>query len=157
MPAKGAMAEPNRKVPRLPRFRRPPAELVQRAARRVVRGGRASFNSQVAFRAALLEVLRREEPLAALGGLRLRRLLVGVPGLRLRVRYRERPNSGTPKACPVCGSGLEPIRNRTLSGETIVLGQRCTRCDYWTHAARRVPVRYSFVQAGIDGRPHTTK
>jgi prepilin signal peptidase PulO-like enzyme (type II secretory pathway) len=136
-----------------PKFRRPPVELVQRAARRLVRGSKASFTSQAAFRAALLDVIRRDEPLATIGGPRLRRLLVGVPGLRLRVKYRERPNVAPPSTCPVCGSPLGPIRNRTLSGDTIVLGQRCTRCDYWTHSARRVPVRYSFVQVGIDGRP----
>jgi len=135
-----------------PRYRRPSPELVRRLARRVVRGGRATFHSQAAFRDALLELLRREEPLATIGGPRLRRLLLEVPGVRMTVRYTERPDGPPPTACPVCGSGLRPIRNKTLSGESIVLGQRCERCDYWTHGPRRVPVRYSFSKAGIDGR-----
>jgi hypothetical protein len=81
-----------------------------------------------------------------------RRLLIGVPGVRLTVRYTERADAGPPTECPVCRSPLRPIRNQTLTGERIVLGQRCTRCDYWTHGHRRTPVRYVFSAAGIDGR-----
>ena len=138
---------------RVVHFRRPPADVVQRAARRVVRGGKASFASQAEFRKALLKLLRRDEPLAVLGGPRLRRLLVDVPGVRMTVRFTERPTSRPLVACPVCSAPLAPIHNRTLTGGTVVLGQRCTRCDYWTHGTRRVPVRYLFSEAGIDGRP----
>ena len=153
MPEKGATDAPRARRDRPVRFRRPAAEVVQRAARRVVRGGKASFASQAEFRAALLKLLRRDEPLAVLGGPRLRRLLIDVPGVRMTVRFTERVKSRPLVACPVCGSPLAPIHNRTLTGDTVVLGQRCTRCDYWTHAARRVPVRYLFSEAGIDGRP----
>jgi hypothetical protein len=152
VPAKDVTGERPPKAVREPRYRVPPAELVQRAARRVVRGGKASFPSQAAFRAALLAQLHRDEPLAAIGGVRLRRLLVGVPGVRMHVRYTERHDLRPLAHCPVCSSELVPIRNRTLTGETVALGQRCKRCDYWTHSARRVPVRYTFSQAGIDGR-----
>jgi hypothetical protein len=136
-------------------FRRAPADLVARAARRAVRGGRASFPSLVAFRAAVVEALRREEPLAVIGGPRLRRLLVGVPGVKMTVHYTERPDGPLPERCPVCGSELQAIRNRTLTGETVVLGRECTRCAYWTHAARRVPVRYTISRG--EPRPGRTK
>ena len=153
MPEKGATVARPPKRERSVRYRRPPAEIVQRAARRVVRGSKASFSSQEEFRRALLRVIRRDEPLAVLGGPRLRRLLLDVPGVRMSVRFTERITSRPLVACPVCGSPLAPIHNRTLTGDTVVLGQRCTRCDYWTHASRRVPVRYIFTEAGIDGRP----
>ena len=152
MPEKGATDAPQGKRERPVQFRRPSAEVVQRAARRVVRGSKASFASQAEFREALLKVLRREEPLAVIGGARLRRLLLDVPGVRMSVRFTERTTSRPLVACPVCGSPLAPIHNRTLTGDTVVFGQRCTRCDYWTHATRRVPVRYIFSEAGIDGR-----
>lgn len=154
MPAKGATGVPRRKaVPKPVRYRRPDAELVRRWARRVVRGEKASFASQEAFRAALLAVLRSDEPQAVLGGPRLRKLLVDVPGVRIGVRYTEREDDRPLTECPVCGSPLRAIHNRTLGGETVVLGQRCTRCAYWTHRLRRIPVRYTFSKAGIDGRP----
>ncbi|HTT44617.1 MAG TPA: hypothetical protein VMH38_01190 [Thermoplasmata archaeon] len=153
MPEKGGTDERPAKRVKVVRYRRPAAELVQRAARRVVRGGKASFSSQAEFRKALLYQLRRDEPLAVLGGPRLRRLLIDVPGVRMSVRFTERTTSRPLVACPVCASPLAPIHNRTLTGDTVVLGQRCTRCEYWTHATRRVPVRYLFSEAGIDGRP----
>ncbi|MGA7477052.1 MAG: hypothetical protein WBW47_07575 [Thermoplasmata archaeon] len=153
MPEKGATDVLRAKRERTVRFRRPAAEVVQRAARRLVRGGKASFASQAEFQRALLKLLRRDEPLAVLGGARLRRLLIDVPGVRMTVRFTERTTLRPLVACPICSSPLAPIHNRTLSGGTVVLGQRCTRCDYWTHGARRVPVRYLFSEAGIDGRP----
>ena len=156
MPERDATDGRPAKRARTVRFRRPPAELVQRAARRVVRGGKATFPSQAEFREALLRQIRREEPLAAIGGPRLRRLLIDVPGVRMTVRFTERTTARPLVACPVCGSPLSPIHNRTLTGDTVVLGQRCTRCDYWTHATRRVPVRYLFSEAGIDGRAKRT-
>jgi hypothetical protein len=135
-----------------PRFHRPEAEQVQRIARRILRGGRATYPSQALFRAAVLEVLRRDDPLAVVSGARLRRLAMETPGVRLFVRYTERPDPRPLTACPVCGSELRPIRNRTLTGDLVVLGQRCTRCAYWTHQPRRVPARYTFARASSDRR-----
>jgi hypothetical protein len=143
---------PDKPMPE-PRYRRPGDDEVRRAARRLVRGGKASFVSQAQFRSALLRSLRREEPLAVIGGRRLRRLLLDLPGIRMTVRYSEREHAAPLTSCPVCGSELKPIKNQTLGGDSIVLGQRCTRCDYWTHRTRRVPVRYLISSAGIDGRP----
>ena len=152
MPEKGATVAPLDRPKDGPKFRRPAAEEVRRAARRLVRGGKAQFSSQARFRAALLVLLRREEPLAVIGGRRLRRLLVDLPGVRMTVHYTERERATPLTACPVCGSELRPIKNRTLTGDSVVLGQRCTRCDYWTHRTRRVPVRYHISSGGIDGR-----
>jgi hypothetical protein len=153
VPEKAGTDTPRPRKERPVQYRRPSGEAVQRAARRVVRGGKASFSSQAEFRDALLRLLRRDEPLAVLGGARLRRLLIDVPGVRMTVRFTERASSRPLVECPVCGSPLAPIHNRTLTGDTVVLGQRCTRCDYWTHGLRRIPVRYLFSEAGIDGRP----
>jgi hypothetical protein len=152
VPAKGATRTSPSEDWTGPRYRRPADDDVRRAARRLVRGGKASFASQNRFLAALVGVLRRDEPLAVVSGRRLRRLLVGLPGVRLTVHYTERETAAPLTACPVCGAALRPIRNRTLVGDSVVLGQRCTRCDYWTHRTRRVPVRYMISGAGIDGR-----
>jgi hypothetical protein len=150
VPEKGAGEASPRSARSGGKFRRPASEIVARAARRAVRGGKASFPSLTAFRAAVVEEIRRDEPLAAVGGRRLRRLLVSVPGVRLTVRYTERPDGPLPDVCPICGSSLAPVRNRTLTGEVIVIGRACPRCAYWTHAARRVPVRYTIT--GGQGR-----
>ena len=151
--ASGAADAPSQ-GPGAPGFRRPTPETIRRAALHAVHLRRSAFPSQASLRIAVLREIRRDEPRAGLGGLRLRRLLIGTPGIGVRVRYAERPSVGPLTACPVCGSPLREIPNRTLAGERIVLGQRCTRCDYWTHQKHRVPVRYTFLPTGIDGRPH---
>ncbi len=142
MPEKDGAAARPADPRRAASFHRPPDEEVVRAARRLVRGSKATFGSQQEFTAAVTRYLRHEDPLAVVGGRRLRRLLIGVPGIRLTVHYTEHEGADPLTECPVCGSALRPIRNMTLGGEAVVLGQRCTRCDYWTHRSRRVPARY---------------
>jgi hypothetical protein len=146
MPAKDDVAPSPAERPSA-QYHRPGADEIRRAARRILRGGRATYPSQASFRAAVLEVLRRDDPLAVVSGTRLRRLALETPGVRLIVRYTEKPEIRPLTECPVCGSPLRPIRNRTLTGDSIVLGQQCTRCRYWTHHPRRVPTRYTFARA----------
>lgn len=136
-----------------PRYRRPDPALVRWAANRaLVRPGRP-FPSQAALLQELLSVLRRRDPLFALGERRMREILVDTPGLHLKVRYAERPTRRPLTRCPVCGRAVRPIRNRTLWADRVTLGYRCPHCGYWTHLRRRVPVRYLFLPAGIDGSP----
>jgi DNA-directed RNA polymerase subunit RPC12/RpoP len=136
-----------------PAFRRPKEDDVRWAARRALGRAGRSYPSQAAMRRALLPVLRTRDPKFALGGRRMRALLVEAPGLRLRIRYGQRSSRRPMSACPVCDHPLRAIRNRTLLGDEVTLGYRCTRCGYWTHLKRRVPVRYIFLPAGIDGSP----
>lgn len=163
MPGKGAAARRRRRTRRPrssdeaawpePKYRRPDPDTVRWAANRaLVRPGRP-FPSQAALRRALLPVLRGRDPLFSLGERRMRRLLLSVPGLHLKVQYAERPTRRPLTRCPVCGERLTSIRNRTLLGDEVTLGYRCPKCGYWTHLKRRVPVRYQFLPAGIDGAP----
>ncbi|MCI4335462.1 MAG: hypothetical protein L3K04_07555 [Thermoplasmata archaeon] len=131
------------------RFLRPDPEVVRAAALRALRRAGRPFESQAALRRAMLPLLREEERRFALGGARMRRLLLDSPALRLEVHYAKRPTDRPIDRCPVCRSDLVPIRNRTLTGGVVTLGFRCGRCQYWTHLERRVPVRYRFLRAGV--------
>lgn len=128
--------------------RRPERDVVRTAAREALGHAADRLPSQAAFRRALLPILREIDPGFVLGSRRMRAMLQGAPGIRMRVRYRETEDRTPLHACPVCANPVEPIRNRTLLGDEVVLGYRCTRCAYWTHRKRRVPVRYSFVRIG---------
>lgn len=152
MPAKDD-AEPSPAERPSARFHRPEADEIRRAARRILRGGMATYRSQASFRAAVVDFLRQNDPLAVVSGTRLRRLALETPGVRLLVRYTEKPDGRPLRECPVCGAALRPIRNRTLMGDSVVFGQRCTRCRYWTHHLRRVPTRYTFARAAVERRP----
>jgi hypothetical protein len=155
MPAK-VDGEPSPAETATTRFHRPDAEVIRRATRRILRGGRATYPSQASFLAAVLDFLHQDDPLAVVSGTRLRHLALETPGVRLSVSYTEKPDREPPTECPVCGSPLRPIRNRTLTGDSVVLGQQCTRCRYWTHHSRRVPTRYSFAR-GTHQRPASAR
>ncbi|MFZ0892167.1 MAG: hypothetical protein WB778_06195 [Thermoplasmata archaeon] len=148
MPEKGDAAESRRESPTSAKFRRASAEDVRAAVLRAVRSPPRRYGSLVEFRDALLPILRRMDPKTTLGGRRLRALVVAMPGVRMEVRYTEREHATPLERCPVCGAPVRPLRNQTLTGEQVELGYRCTRCAYWTHRKRRVPVRYSFQRAG---------
>jgi hypothetical protein len=49
------------------------------------------------------------------------------------------------KECPVCGGGLNVIKNRTINGSDVPLGYRCGKCGYSSKGYLRVPARYGFV------------
>lgn len=148
MPAKGGATARRNRPRRVPRYRRPAPAAIRTAALEVVRSARGAVASQGALVAFVRRRLRRDEPLAALGGRHLRYLLIGMPGVRVDVVYAERAAGRPLSTCPVCGGALRPIPNRTLDGGGVVLGYRCRTCAYWTHLKRRVPVRYVFRAAG---------
>ncbi|MFZ0830037.1 MAG: hypothetical protein WAN40_02740, partial [Thermoplasmata archaeon] len=136
-----------------PKYRLPPGDLVRSVARRQLGRMGLAARSQAGLRRAMLPSLATKDPLFVLGGWRLRKLLIDSPGIRVDVRYAERPTRRPLQRCPVCRSPLKPIRNRTLEGDRVTLGYQCTHCAYWTHLRRRVPVRYRYVRVNIDGEP----
>jgi hypothetical protein len=153
VPAPGVAAEVEEPRPDAGRRRhRPDRETVRAAARQALGRAGDHLPSQAALRRRLLPILRDQDPSFVLGGRRMRALLLGAPGLRLRVRYRESERQVPLSECPVCGGEIRPIVNQTLDGDRVVLGYRCSRCAYWTHRKRRIPVRYTFSRSG-RGRP----
>lgn len=147
MPAADATAPPDRPAD-APLRRRPDRDAVRSAAREALGRGSDRLPSQAALRRALLPILKEIDPAFVLSNRRMRSMLLGAPGLRVRVRYRETSDRAPLSACPVCSSALEAIHNRTLEGDRVTLGYRCSRCAYWTHLRRRVPVRYAFLRSG---------
>ena len=152
MPAKVAEAAVRKPKRAPPSYRRADADTVRSAVDRLLTLGVGRYSSQAAFLRAFRPALRAEDPTMRIAGPRLRSLLIGTPGVRLLVRYTERPEAPSRPDCPVCGEQLVPIRNRTLTGGVVDLGRRCPRCRYWTHRHRRVPVRYAVQRTPVRSR-----
>jgi hypothetical protein len=150
VPEKGDGAARRRSRRRGRRYHHAAPDDVRSAALELVRQARGPYPSQGELVRAVRRRLRAEDPLAAVGGPRLRRILITTEGVRVDVEYAERNVRGSLERCPVCGSAVLPIRNRTLDAAAVILGFRCPTCGYWTHRKRRVPVRYTF-RAAIDG------
>jgi hypothetical protein len=152
VPAKDAGAARRRPKRVAPSFRRADADTVRAAVDRLLTLGVGRYPSQAAFLRAFRPALRAEDPSMRIAGPRLRSLLIATPGVRLLVRYTERPDAPSSPVCPVCGGALLPIRNRTLTGDVVALGQKCPVCGYWTHRHRRVPVRYTIQRTPVRSR-----
>ena len=77
-----------------------------------------------------------------IGPERIRRIGISRQLFKLEIRYADR---GRPagKWCPVCGSILLSVRNRTLEGKTVELMRRCKVCGYAAKGNSSKPARYS--------------
>lgn len=91
MPAKVAEAAARKPKRRPPSYRRADADTVRSAVDRLLTLGVGRYSSQAAFLRAFRPALRAEDPKMRIAGPRLRSLLIGTPGVRLLVRYTERP------------------------------------------------------------------
>ncbi|HYK92645.1 MAG TPA: hypothetical protein VEY07_01210 [Thermoplasmata archaeon] len=141
MPARAGAGPPAE--PADARYRRAAPESVAEAVHRLTDRGRDEFPTQQALLTAVRRELVRSDPALRIGPRRLRRLLLDSGLARLRVDYSERQDRRPLERCPVCGDSLRRVVNRTLEGDRVVLGYACSRCAYWTHLRRRVPIRYS--------------
>lgn len=77
-----------------------------------------------------------------IGAERIRRVGISRQLFKLEIRYAD---VGKPagKWCPVCGSILLSVRNRTLDGKTVELLRKCKVCGYSARGGCAKPARYS--------------
>jgi hypothetical protein len=104
-----------------------------------------------------IEMVRRElasiDPVYRLAPKRLRLLALKSGYVTVETRTREDDHVGIKlRECPVCGSKLKKLKNKTIYGGKITLGYSCPKCSYWTGAKLRRPVRYIFTRH-IKGKP----
>ena len=75
---------------------------------------------------------------------RLRRIAILNGIAKVEIRCRESHGRKAIARCPVCGSKLKMIKNRTVFGGTVTLEHQCVLCPYWTGMKHRVPMKYIF-------------
>ncbi|MBN1390220.1 MAG: hypothetical protein JXA22_06225 [Candidatus Thermoplasmatota archaeon] len=75
---------------------------------------------------------------------RLRRISAKMEEVYLVIHCREGARRSRRTRCPVCGTGMQDIKNSTLYGWTVSTGKFCPVCHYWTGTRERIPTRYVF-------------
>ena len=75
-------------------------------------------------------------------GSRIRKVGIKNKLFRLDIRYARSDRKYESGKCPVCGSELESIKNRTLEGGTVELMKTCKVCGYAGRADAEKPARY---------------
>ncbi len=127
--------------------RLPRAQAVLAAAHAVLADA-GTVVSLTRFLELVRQRLHRDVPDAPLGTQRLRRMMAEASFCRIELRTRPAEGEDPPDRCPVCGRGLETVRNQTLFGEEVAVARRCPRCPYRAGRQRRVPTLYIFHAAG---------
>jgi hypothetical protein len=59
-------------------------------------------------------------------------------------RKKTKPEVPKLNDCPICGSKVKKIKNKTLKGGFITIGYNCTFCPYHTGIPLKLPARYTF-------------
>ncbi len=94
---------------------------------------------------AVSSELARIDPDYRVGPERLRRIGIEKGVLTLCISYAA-DGREVGADCPVCGFPLEPVRNRTLDGDTVEMGRGCGRCGYSAMGEAARPARYEIVR-----------
>jgi hypothetical protein len=78
-------------------------------------------------------------------GLKRLRMLVMKSGfIDVKIDYVETHKKKKILKCPICEGKTKKIKNRTIFGQLITSGYKCTRCTYWTGVKYRRPRKYTF-------------
>lgn len=99
-------------------------------------------------------VLHEDEPDYRVSDERVRLIALEHELAEVRVRTGT-TGEAVREECPVCGASLDQVANKTLDGDTTVVGAECPECPYSTGARHEVPLRYEFVR--VDNGPTVEK
>lgn len=110
---------------------------------------RPRIDSQRGFVNAVLSKLDSISPGARASPVRIRKAAVLSGSVRLEILYRESERPDLPEICPVCGSAMVSVRNRTLESQVAELKRNCSVCAYSTGTDVLVPARYTFVRCHV--------
>ena len=101
--------------------------------------------SQHLFREVVQKELGAMNPAYKIAPKRLRLLAIKSGYITVDIRTREEDRISKKLAsCPVCGSKLKKLKNKTIYGGKVTLGYLCGKCSYTTGRIYRRPVRYIF-------------
>lgn len=91
--------------------------------------------------------LREINPAYSVTDERVRRVAIQTGVASVEIKSREIPSQKPISECPVCGSKMRRIKNKTLYGKAITLRYKCPKCKFSTGITRSIPVRYIFKYA----------
>jgi len=127
-------------------IRIPTAEVLAVAISAALRDNN-TVGSQRRLAELVREELHRLDPEYGVTKERVRRIAITSGLVKVNVETRDTGKRKRTTICPVCGSKMGRVRNRTITGGTVTLGRKCTVCPFRMGTTRRVPTRYIFTNA----------
>lgn len=114
------------------------------------------MHSQQELCDAVVAELAFTDPLYKVGPERVRRIGIESGIISIEISYAA-TNKSVGEVCPVCGSELFAVLNRTLDGGTVEMSRSCRRCGYTAKGAETKPARYEITRkARVDSTTRAT-
>jgi predicted RNA-binding Zn-ribbon protein involved in translation (DUF1610 family) len=105
---------------------------------------RGTIDSQRQLREAVLRELQKWDQTYTVSHRRVRLAAIRAGFVNMEIMSREGEGTKTQQICPVCGTRLKTVRNRSLWGKEVTIGYRCPTCGYKSGVKKQVPIRYIF-------------
>ena len=121
-------------------YKIPKEEEIRKAIYRALRKY-GSFSSLSSLRLGILEELKKMDENYTIS-MKRARILTARSGF-VKLEIKKRHTKKKVEKCPVCGGNLKEIRNLNLEGKQVIIGYRCTLCNYKGRVYEK-PTRYSF-------------
>ena len=92
-----------------------------------------------------LKQLRKEDKNYILSPIRAKRIALEIPEVEVRAKTKRAIKLQKIDKCPVCESGIEPIKVKNLLNKNTTIGYRCTGCGYESDLEAFMPMKYIFL------------
>jgi len=121
----------------------PNDEQVINALKKIIMEYR-TVSSQKKLHDLIIKELKTKKDKFGVSSKRLREIAIKSDFIKLEIHSREGDPHKILNKCPVCGSSLKRVKNKTIWGGEVTLQFTCSKCNYWTGKKKRIPTRYVF-------------
>lgn len=118
---------------------------IVRAVRKVM-DARRRVESQRELSDLVLKELDANDSDVCASPTRIRKAAILSGSVKIEISYRESLRSEMPDICPVCGSAMAPVYNKTLDGRVTEIKRNCIVCPYSAGKKVMVPGKYVFMR-----------
>ncbi len=100
--------------------------------------------SQNKLRELVTEELNTKKEKYGVSATRLRSIAIKSGFIKLEIHSRDGDPKKVMTKCPVCGVGLDKVKNLTIWGGEVTIEFYCRNCSYRTGKKKRIPTLYVF-------------
>lgn len=121
----------------------PKEDLVERIIKSILKK-RGIIHTQETLSKLVQEELNKINDKYTITPSRARRIALGIDNIEVTVKTRRSDEGKKPEKCPACESELKMLYAKNLVEEKIVVGFKCTNCEYSGDIEAYVPMKYEF-------------
>ncbi|MEF8879053.1 MAG: hypothetical protein V5A64_01510 [Candidatus Thermoplasmatota archaeon] len=122
----------------------PSDEQIQKVLQKVLKENHTVSSQNKLKKMVDKEITKKKDEKTGVSPSRLRQIAINSYFTDLEIHSREGDPKKIMNKCPVCGEGLNRVKNLTIWGGKVTIEFRCPRCGYWTGKKKRIPTRYVF-------------